>query len=412
MAGRPDILLVMTDQQRWDSLGHAGNGFVATPHLDRFAAGALRFRNAVTPFPLCSPARAGLWTGLAAHRHGVTDNIYGEPDALARLGVPSIFPAIQAAGYRTGYIGKWHLGEGRPAGFDHWAGYNSAESHWLEGRTWRPHRETEAAIDLLRAWSDGPPILLVVSYYPPHPPYDAPDEQIARYRGRGIPHPLYYAAVEGIDACVGRLLGAVDGRPAGRERAIFYFSDHGETFQVGKGSKRTTQEEALRIPLLVRAPGAGPAGIEAPASLLDVAPTLARLAGMGCTGASFAGDGVDLLDLAAGRIERSAVVVENVAIEPVATRDGNLRQLVGVQRRAERTVWTGRRKLTLRDVAKPQLFDLTRDPEERFNLFGRLREGPIAAMAGELLVELEAATARTGDAEGRALASAFRRILG
>lgn len=116
MTVRPDIILVMTDQQRADSLGYAGNRFVATPHIDALAASSLRFRNAVTPFPLCSPARAGLWTGLHAHRHGITDNIYGEPDALARLGRATVFPAMQAAGYRTAYIGKWHLGRGSRPG--------------------------------------------------------------------------------------------------------------------------------------------------------------------------------------------------------------------------------------------------------------------------------------------------------
>lgn len=93
MPARPDILVVMTDQQRWDSLGHAGNRFVRTPNLDALAARSLRFRHAVTPFP-CAVPRAGLWAGLHAHRHGVLDNVYQEPDALAARGRGTVLAAL------------------------------------------------------------------------------------------------------------------------------------------------------------------------------------------------------------------------------------------------------------------------------------------------------------------------------
>ena len=412
---RPDIVVVMTDQQRADSLGYAGNRFVHTPNLDRLAAGSLRFRNAVTPFPLCSPARACLWTGRHAHRHGVTDNVYGEPDALARRGRPTLFPAMRDAGYRTGYIGKWHLGEGRPDGFDHWDGYNSAFSQWIEapgpegpgGRVWRPHRETDEAIALLEQWSAGPPFLLVLSYYPPHPPYDAPDRHFARHRGTGLPHPAYYAAVDGIDVCVGRLLEALDRRRPQRASAVVFLSDHGDAFQVGKGSKRSVEEAALRVPLLLRAPGLVPADIDVPASLLDVAPTLAGLAGV-----ALPGDGADLRRIADGTVGRTAVIVENVVMESVATRDGNLRRQIGVLPRAERAVWSGRAKLSLRHASAPGVYDLAMDPEERQNLWrGRLPDDAAFALATGLLGELARAAAITEDVEGAALGAAFGRLM-
>lgn len=401
---RPDILVVMTDQQRWDSLGHAGNAFVRTPHLDALAARSLRFRHAVTPFPLCSPARACLWTGLHAHRHGVTDNVYGEPDALAARARPTIFAALRAAGYRTGYVGKWHLGEVRPDGFDHWAGYNSAQSHWIAeagGRVWRPERETDEAARLLadRATS-GPPSALVVSYYPPHPPYDAPDAALRRYRGTGLPHAAYYAAVDALDGCIGRLIAAASGA---RPTAILFCSDHGETFQVGRGSKRSTEEAALRVPLLLALPNQPGADVAAPVSLLDVAPTIAALAGL-----SWTADGGDLAAIAAGRVPREAVVVENISVEPLGTRDGNLRQQFGVVRRPERAVWSGTAKLVLRDAAEPVLRDLVADPEERFN---RWRDPAAAPVLRGLLDALVGHAGATGDVDGANLAAALGRVL-
>lgn len=401
---RPDILVVMTDQQRWDSLGYAGNRFVRTPNLDALAARSLRFRNAVTPFPLCSPARAGLWTGLHAHRHGVLENVYQEPDALGARGCGTVPAALQAAGYRTGYVGKWHLGDAPPAGFDHWSGYNSALSHWIgDGaeRVWRPHDETSRALDRMREWRSGPPFLLVVSYYPPHPPYDAPDRELARYRGSGIPHPAYYAAVDALDGCVGQLLASI---PPQRPTVVLFCADHGETFRIGGGSKRSAEEAALRVPLLLALPSGAEGDVEAPVSLLDVAPTLAALAGV-----RFPCDGEDLAALAGGRVARPAVVVENVAVEPVGTRAGNLRQQVGVVRRAERAVWSGRDKLVLRDAAAPVLRDLVRDPEERFN---RWRDPDRAPMLNSMLDALATHADRTDDSEAGALVAGMRRLLG
>ncbi|WP_374449480.1 sulfatase [Stella sp.] len=406
MPARPDILLLMTDQQRWDSLGYAGNRFVRTPNLDRLAAGALRFRHAATPFPLCSPARAGLWTGLHAHRHGVADNIYREPDALAGRGRTTVFPALRAAGYRTGYVGKWHLGEARPDGFDHWSGYNSAASHWIDGagaRVWRPDRETDEAAGLLRDWSSGPPFLLVVSYYPPHPPYDAPDAELARYRGTGNPHPAYYAAVDALDSRIGRLLDMLAARRQARPAAVLFCSDHGETFRSERGSKRSTEEGAIRVPLLLDAPSVVPGDVDAPVTLLDVAPTLAGLAGL-----PSAGDGDDLLRIAAGIAGRRSVVIENVAAEPVATRTGNLRQEVGVIRRPERVVWTGGAKLVLREASPPILRDLAADPEERFNAWSSPSSQP---RVRALLQDLEEHSARTADRDGAGLAAGLRAIL-
>ena len=116
-AERPNVLLILTDDQRWDALGVAGNPHLKTPNIDRLAAEGVYFRNAFCTTSLCSPSRASILSGLYAHAHGVVSNFTEYPAEL-----PSFPRQLQKAGYETAYIGKWHMGEDndekRP-GFDY-----------------------------------------------------------------------------------------------------------------------------------------------------------------------------------------------------------------------------------------------------------------------------------------------------
>lgn len=111
MSDRPqNVMLVLTDQLRYDVLGSSG-GAVSTPHLDAFAASGARFTHAFTPSALCSPARNSILTGLHPHNHGVLNNVTG-PDAVADDVRPdaALLPRLFGdAGYRTGYAGKYHV---------------------------------------------------------------------------------------------------------------------------------------------------------------------------------------------------------------------------------------------------------------------------------------------------------------
>ena len=114
---RPNILFVLCDDLRWDCLGCAGHPYLKTPHIDRLAQEGVFFQNAFCTTSLCSPSRASILSGLYAHAHGVTNNFTEYPKDLAS------FPKLlQASGYTTAYLGKWHMGEEndekRP-GFDH-----------------------------------------------------------------------------------------------------------------------------------------------------------------------------------------------------------------------------------------------------------------------------------------------------
>ena len=118
-ARRPNFLIVVLDDVRFDDFAFCGHPFVRTPNFDRIAREGIHFLNAFTPVPLCSPNRASLLTGLYAHSHGITDNT--DRGAESHL-LPTYPDILQRAGYETSFIGKWHMGlddSPRP-GFDDW----------------------------------------------------------------------------------------------------------------------------------------------------------------------------------------------------------------------------------------------------------------------------------------------------
>ncbi|WP_374445886.1 sulfatase [Stella sp.] len=381
MADRPNIVLVMTDQQRADTLGCLGSTYVETPNLDRLAARGVVFPQAFTPMPICSPARASLWTGLYPHRHRVEDNVYGTPDGLADSDGPTVFPDLRAAGYRSAYIGKWHLGKRGPPALDRWLGYNSGRPHWIEqaggARLYRPVVETDQAIAILSGHDRSHPLFLVVSYYPPHPPFDPPEPYRAAHAA--APRPGYYGAVRAIDDCVGRLVDAIDRLGFAADTAILFCSDHGQRLRKGEDSvmKRSLRDESIRIPLIVVPPGGRRAGAmrcERLVGLMDVVPTLRALAGLPAPAGP--GPSANLLPLARGSAPpwRDAMLFQN---RSRADRDADSIA------RVERAVRTSDAKLIWRLGGRPALYDLRIDPDEHHDLMRRPipPRGPLRRLA-------------------------------
>ena len=177
---RPNIILLMTDQQRWDSLGCNGNRFVSTPNVDRLAAGGANCANSFTPWPVCTPARATMWTGVYPHQHQVIYNAYKMDNVLKETSHEqrTVFELLRESGYTTAYFGKWHLGETDPGMFDVWKGFNSSGGHWVDDvqdGVYKPDRQTDEMIAFIKEQAGrDKPFFAVNGFYPPHDPYTAP----------------------------------------------------------------------------------------------------------------------------------------------------------------------------------------------------------------------------------------------
>jgi choline-sulfatase len=325
-ADRPNVIIFFSDQQRWDTLGVAGNPCGLTPNLDLMSRRGTMFDVACTPNPVCAPARSSLQTGRYPTGTGVYRN--GRSLAGADEPIPTLGQLFADAGYRTGYIGKWHLSDHNPvpateqAGYQHWLGSNLLEFTSDEYRTvvydrqgepvllpgYRADALTDAAIRFIAA-DDDRPFLLFVSYIEPHHQnerdhYPAPEAYRGKYTGAWLPPDLaalggtahrhvdgYYGQVKRLDECVGRLrdtllsldlTDSVTG-PATRDTVFAYTSDHGSHFKTRNGEyKRSAHDGSVRVPLLIDGPGfRGGRRVTTPVSTVDLVPTVLTAAGIG-----------------------------------------------------------------------------------------------------------------------------------
>ena len=313
---RPNLLFVFADQWRAQAAGYAGDPNVRTPRIDALASESVRFTHAVSGCPVCSPYRASLLTGQYPLTHGVIVN-----DQPIRSRGVSFAQALNAAGYDTAYVGKWHIdGRGRetfvpPArrmGFDFWRGFECTHDynhspyyaddpqrlHW-EG--YDAIAQTREACRYLREVRDpARPFALLVSWGPPHNPYDtapAPfrqmyDPERIVLRPNVPPEHAdaarrdlagYYAHVSALDACMGELLDALDTLALAERTVVVLTSDHGDMLgSQGLDYKQHAYDESILVPLLVRYPERlGVVGRDEAAVIgaPDLMPTLLALAG-------------------------------------------------------------------------------------------------------------------------------------
>lgn len=374
MTDRPNFVLILSDQHRADALGCAGSAFVQTPRLDRLAAEGMRFDQAFTPWPVCTPARASLWTATYPTTHGIIDNVYGIDNAFDNVGQikTTVFDHLRAAGYRTAHFGKWHLGEAKPGFFDVWEeSFNSRKGHWIDGKLdgqYRPDVQTGASFRFLRRQAeqaDKTPFVMVQSYYPPHDPYTAPARFYAPYRGKGVPFAGYYAAVSALDWNVGRIVDALDETGLRRNTMVIYLSDHGDTFfyRPEGEHKFVCTDDAIRVPLIVSMPGTIATGAvsEKPVGLQDLAPTLLEFAGAAplqpCHGRS-------LRPLLAG--DRA----------PDWRRSYYVQNITHVSKIEQRAWRADNWKLIASSDGDHALYNLAADPEEELNVFETPRDDP------------------------------------
>ena len=342
-APRPNILLVMTDDQQHSQMSCAGHPLLQTPSMDRLASEGARFANAYCTNSLCAPGRASVLTGCYSHVHGIRGNSE-KADAVEELdpSLPTFPQLLQQAGYRTGLMGKWHLRQ-QPRGFDEWKvlpgqgvyfdpdfianGETSKESGYATDIT------TDFALDFLRRGGEGP-FCLLYQHKAPHRPFTPAPRHADMFADIDWPKPSTYdddyatrrvaaeardmrfevslegdyadlppglspdqkrewiyqrfakdhhRAVYGVDEGLGRVLDYLDTSGLAEDTLVLYTTDNGYFIgEHGWYDKRFMYEPALRVPLLVRYPRlVAPAQVEGrPALNVDIAPTLLDFAGV------------------------------------------------------------------------------------------------------------------------------------
>lgn len=311
-AARPNVIVIMTDDQGWGDLSVHGNPHLATPHLDSLARDGVSFDRFYVS-PVCSPTRAEFLTGRYHPRSGVRSTSQGGERMNADE--QTIADVFKGAGYSTALFGKWHSGMQWPyhpnaRGFEEFYGFCSGHwgdyfSPWLEhngepvtGHGFLIDDLTQRAMQFMsQGKTTGKPFFLCLSYNTPHSPMQVPDQWWEKFSNKPIsPQPngrqkdaprhtrAAWAMCENIDGNVGRLLAKIDELSISGQTLILFLSDNGPNgarWNGGmKGIKGSVDEGGVRSPLLVRWPGKVPAGkrVAPLAAAIDLLPTLAAMA--------------------------------------------------------------------------------------------------------------------------------------
>ena len=397
---KPNVIFIFADQHRMGDFPGEPHTSVIAPNLDRLSREGARFVNAISNYPVCSPYRAMLMSGRAPFVTGVVEN-----RIILREKGESFGDVFRSAGYRTGYIGKWHLGgEDRPRqgmhGFEHFQPWIGTSNHrnsryWdIEGRRYLRETEYNATkmIDQGLEFIDevrDEPFLLMVSLNPPHSNYfDAPERFKELYREKALvmrpnvpakPDPRFgtwtarngspehmlrgsLAHVSAIDHEMGRVLEYLDQHGLAENTLLVYSSDHGDMLgSHGRMGKRQPFEESIRIPFVVRWKGAIQAGLR-PDTLIGVIDFLPTIAGLAKVPVPEDLDGKDLAGVLRGE------TIEEPAFQPIMHVFRDLAGAPNHPAEIFRGVRTKRFTYAATIARHFVLFDLGKDPYQKHNL--------------------------------------------
>jgi N-acetylglucosamine-6-sulfatase len=439
---RPNVLVVLVDDLRFDDVGAYGHPFVRTPNIDRIGREGALFGNAFATTPLCSPSRANILTGLYTHNHGILDNTNRSARSHELLTFPRL---LHDAGYETAFLGKWHMGndETRRPGFDYWVSMKgqgealdpvlhvNGKSERVEGYV--TDLLTDRAIEFLSSEREMP-FVLFLAHKALHPNIVQHDDgsttdigeggfipaerhralytedSIPRRPNYGLPpagKPALERAIEGlpplglptvtddgtirdrlrmlmaVDESLGRILETLEKAGTLDDTVVVVTSDHGYFYgEHGlSAERRLAYEETIRIPLLVRFPPRVARGtvVEPMALTIDLAPTFLDLGGVEAGDL----DGRSLMPLLAGEggeWRRSfRIEYESDTVFP---------RIVNMGYRAVRT----ERYKYIRYLELPgmdELYDLETDPYEMRNLVASPDHGDVREELLRLLDEAE-----------------------
>lgn len=417
---QPNLLWIMADQLRQQAVSCYGNGEVETPRLDRLGREGVICDYGVSHYPVCMPFRAGLVTGQYSHVNGV--RVHGD---LLTPGRQTVAHAFRAAGYRTSYVGKWHLASANSArgcswgddywvhpclrgGFEDWFGFD------LSNHYYNTHYSTGEFVDAIKIegyQTDGladlslkylsqtaagldQPWFHVLSFEAPHPGmpeqdggfFPVPAEYAERFRAAdmtlrdNVPADMaekvrkdtagYYAMIANLDYNIGRVLDWLDESGQAENTLVVFFSDHGEMLgSHGRDSKQVAYDESIRIPLIMRLPGglSGGSRYDGVVSGVDIFPTCAGLCGVP-TFANVQGMDQSAALRGQGKCQRNEVLIQWLGQSRYHWGDHPYRAI-----RTQRYTYC----VSAEEVNEAQgghfrlLFDNEQDPYQMNNLFGR-----------------------------------------
>lgn len=422
---RPNIVFLYADDQAAWTIGALGNNQARTPNIDRLYREGAALRNAFTTTPVCSPSRAGLMTSRYGSELGITDylNPSAEPDNGLDPAIPTWPKILQAAGYRTLFIGKWHLGvldKYLPTrnGYDRFYGFRSgagiSKDPEVESdgavkvvRGYTPDILTDEAVRFIRGQDGGRPFLVNVHYWAPHantanrtpdgdrtwlplsdadwkpfrgldpilPQADYPRLDVARAK-RMMRE--YLASTASVDRNVGRILDALDQTGMAEDTIVVFTSDHGYNLSHhglwhkgngrwllldNRGPRANMYDHSLRVPAVVRWPRRLDAGLRIDEIVLNIDwfPTLLAMAGAALP---------------------EGIVIRGKSFLPLLERqDVRLRTAFYAEykqkhaEQADQRMWRTRNWKLVRDSREgmDELYDLRSDPQERRNLIDDVR---------------------------------------
>jgi arylsulfatase len=402
---RMNVVVLVIDDMRWDSLGAAGNRVVRTPRLDRLAARGVRFAQARVTTAICMVSRASLLTGQYMSRHGI--DRFGKP--LAPDAFANTYPGLlRTAGYWTGHAGKYDVGPPRPEDYDFLRAYHGR--HWIAqpdgARVHVTEQNARDALDFLRERPKDRPFLLTVGFFAPHAEDAAKEQYLPQdwsakpYEGARVPpSPLggdrfrnalppflsrdanegrirfkwrfdtperyqdymlrYFRLITEVDDAIGRIVDELERQRVDDNTLVVVIGDNGYFHgDRGLADKWYPYEQALRVPLIVRDPRAARGRVlDALALNIDVAPTIVAAVGLTPPAAM---QGRDLAEAYASRKGprwREEFFYEH----PTVTSRDRIPSSQGVIRRDWKYV-------IYPEWAYEQLFDLKTDPSEVANV--------------------------------------------
>ena len=411
---KPNIILVMADDQGWGQVSYNGHPHLKTPNLDAMAAAGIRFNRFYAAASTCSPTRASVLTGRTPARTGVP--AIGNRLCLQEKTLPQ---ALKRAGYTTAHFGKWHLngvgGNGVPVlgddpnhpghyGFDHWLSVTNyfdrdplmsrnGEFVALKGES--SELMVTEALAFMKKQKDAP-FLAVIWYGSPHFPFDAREEDTkglpSGNRGRLANH---LGEIVAIDRSIGMLRQGLRDLGIEKNTLIWYCSDNGglpeDPDSVGKlqGHKGSLFEGGIRVPGIIEWPGRiKPLVTDLPASTMDIMPTLVDLLGLPDDAMLAVHDGESIAALFDGKtLERKHPIP--FTSKDIALIDGNYK-LLGSGRRRNAT-WA--------------LYNLERDPGETKDIAAEHpdRFEKLKAQAQAMLSSIEASAEGKDYPEGKVI---------